>query len=57
MLMLRAMPMPMLYVHAVDPQTEVLWTSTFPVFCKGDVNRASRNAVDSLMAMITELMV
>ncbi len=39
------------HAHAVGPQTEVLWTSTtFPVLCKGDVNRASRNAVDSLMA-------
>ncbi len=53
------MPVLMLHTHAhaACPQTVSFWTTKYAAFCKGDVNRASYNAVPSLMAKITEVMV
>jgi hypothetical protein len=48
--------MPILHVHAACSQTVSLWTTKYAAFFRGDVNRASYNAVPSLMVKIMEVM-
>jgi hypothetical protein len=46
----------MLHVHAACSQTVSFWTTKYAAFFRGDVNRASYNAVPSLMVKIMEVM-
>jgi hypothetical protein len=45
------------HVHAVCPQTVVLWNNNLAAFCKSDINKAPYYAVTALIAKITEMMV
>jgi hypothetical protein len=49
-------PMPMLHVHAAFSQTASFWITKYAAICKGDVNRASYDAVPSQMVKIMEVM-